>query len=109
MEVRFVTAASRGFFFLSWQDDDPLTIAASLRKKKPSGIQGMSSHMEVRKQRPITLIKRWKEKGGTGKGQGRENILEWSSHAQMLEEITDRIHGILVYVWRAVCAKNKNR
>ena len=43
MEVRFVTAASRGFFFSLGRiaiAASPLTIAASLRKKKPSGTQG---------------------------------------------------------------------
>ena len=46
MEVRLVTAASRGFFFSlssgSRSQTSPLTIAASLRKKKPSGTQGTS-------------------------------------------------------------------
>ena len=46
MEVRLVTAASRGFFFsLAWITiaASPLTIAASLRKKKPSSTQGIAT------------------------------------------------------------------
>ena len=42
MEVRFVTAASRGFFFLSWQDQRLRRLQSQLRykKKHSSGSQG---------------------------------------------------------------------
>ena len=75
MEVRLVTAASRGFFFsLAWITiaASPLTIAALLRKKTPSGTQGSSIasfvwnqcilNFEVVAERDITLRSRLSKK-----------------------------------------------
>ena len=40
MEVRFVTAASRGFFFLSRQDHEIAACRSFATEKKSSGTQG---------------------------------------------------------------------
>jgi len=39
----------------------------------------MNPHAEERKQAPVTLIKQWKERGGTGEGQGRDRGGETTS------------------------------
>ena len=52
--------------------------------------------MEGRKQAPVTLMKQLKEKGGTGEEEQPLSGVPMLK-TQTLEEITDRIHRILVY------------
>jgi len=60
-----VPEASRTFHY--WQSaprSRPLPWLAN------PGNPAMSPHAEGRKQTPITMIKQWKGKGGTGEGRG---------------------------------------
>jgi len=80
-----VFKASRGFHY--WQ---PATRWRPLPWLANPGNPAMSPHTEGRKQAPATLIKEWKEKGGTGEGEqplSRVPVLD----TQMLKENADGV------------------